>query len=211
MKPTASKSKDKPTKLSKTTVGRFSRNYRRKPSSDTSQQHLRTVAGILARLFGVSAKTIRDVWVGRTWYRATFHMDHAKPFAPERLEKKAGRPKGSKDRKSRSCFATLSGGSHNKHLLGTNNQVGNKSCTKGRYGSLRHRACRVSAGSLRHAPSHAYPVKDAFSRGNADSRSWANFPKIISSSCGFEDPFREDWELALQCNELESRDGDWIG
>ncbi len=41
--------------------------------------------------------------------------------------------------------------------------------------------------------------------------SWANFPMIISSSCRFEDPFREDWEIALQYNELESRDGDWIG
>ena len=162
----------------------------------------RTKAGVLARFYGVSVKTIRDVWVGRTWYRATFHMDHAKPFAPERLEKKAGRPKGSKDRKPRSCLATRSDASDIDPLSETGDQVGNNTCAQG------------WDDKLRHAPSCACPVsavKDAFTWGDADNRSWANFPMIISSSSGFEDPFREDWELALQCNELVSWDGDWIG
>jgi hypothetical protein len=59
-------------------------------------------AGILARAYGVSVKTVRDIWVGRTWYRATFHLDPTKPFIPERLQKRAGRPRGAKDRKPRS-------------------------------------------------------------------------------------------------------------
>ena len=58
-------------------------------------------AEILARMYGVTAKTIRDIWIGRTWYRATFNLDPSTHYAPERLEKKAGRPKGAKDSKPR--------------------------------------------------------------------------------------------------------------
>jgi hypothetical protein len=42
-------------------------------------------AGALARTYGVSVKTVRDIWVGRTWYRATFDLDTSKPISPERL------------------------------------------------------------------------------------------------------------------------------
>ena len=55
----------------------------------------------MSKIYGVSVKTIRDIWIGRTWYRATCHLDHTQPVAPERLQKKAGRPKGVKDSKKR--------------------------------------------------------------------------------------------------------------
>ena len=64
-------------------------------------------AGALARMYGVCVKTVRDIWGGRTWYRATFHLDQSKPFTPERLQKKAGRPKGAKDRKPRARKITF--------------------------------------------------------------------------------------------------------
>ena len=58
-------------------------------------------ATIVARFFGVSSKTVRDIWVGRTWYRATQHLDPLRDDASERLQKRPGRPKGAKDRKPR--------------------------------------------------------------------------------------------------------------
>jgi len=66
-------------------------------------------AGALARTFGVSVKTIRDIWIGRTWYRATFDLDPCKQEeAPIRLHKKPGRPRGAKDSKPRTKKAALS-------------------------------------------------------------------------------------------------------
>ena len=58
-------------------------------------------ATVVARFFGVSSKTVRDIWVGRTWYRATQHLDPSRADAFERLQKRPGRPKGAKDRKPR--------------------------------------------------------------------------------------------------------------
>ena len=58
-------------------------------------------AGIVAVMYGVSAKTVRDIWVGRTWYRETYSLDQTKMPVMDRLIKKAGRPKGIKDKKPR--------------------------------------------------------------------------------------------------------------
>ena len=69
-----------------------------KPAPGTME---RTRAGSLSKVYGVSVKTIRDIWIGRTWYRATCHLDQTQPLAPERRHKKAGRPKGVKDSKKR--------------------------------------------------------------------------------------------------------------
>jgi hypothetical protein len=72
--------------------------YRYKPEPFSKQENR---AGALAKMFGVSVKTIRDIWVGRTWYRATYNLDSSKAPTIDRLLKKAGRPKGSKDSKPR--------------------------------------------------------------------------------------------------------------
>jgi hypothetical protein len=61
----------------------------------------RNRATVLAQKYGVSVKTVRDIWVGRTWYRATYLLDKDQPVQEERLLKRAGRPLGAKDRKPR--------------------------------------------------------------------------------------------------------------
>ena len=61
----------------------------------------RARAAFLSKKYGVSVKTVRDIWIGRTWYRATFHLDPSKPIAAERLQRQPGRPKGAKDRQPR--------------------------------------------------------------------------------------------------------------
>lgn len=65
-------------------------------------------AAAIASEYGVSVKTVRDIWIGRTWYRSTYHLDAANPPALERLLKKIGRPKGARDKKPR-AIGTASG------------------------------------------------------------------------------------------------------
>ena len=55
----------------------------------------------IAKLFGISPKTVRDIWKGRTWYRQTLALEHSRPDAAERLARRSGRPKGSKDKQQR--------------------------------------------------------------------------------------------------------------
>jgi hypothetical protein len=67
---------------------------------DVNSQYRKT-AETLSRIYGVSAKTVRDIWLGRTWYRETYHLDKDKAPLTNRLMKKAGRPKGAKDSRPR--------------------------------------------------------------------------------------------------------------
>jgi hypothetical protein len=60
-------------------------------------------AASLAKVYLVGEKTIRDIWTGRTWFRELMHLDPARASMLERL-KLPGRPKGSKDKKSRQEF-----------------------------------------------------------------------------------------------------------
>ena len=55
----------------------------------------------IAKLFGISPKTVRDIWKGRTWYRQTLPLEHSRSDAAERLARRSGRPKGSKDKQQR--------------------------------------------------------------------------------------------------------------
>jgi hypothetical protein len=52
----------------------------------------------VANVYGVSEKTVRDIWKGRTWSRETSHLDTSRPLRLKPL----GRPKGSRDTKPRS-------------------------------------------------------------------------------------------------------------
>ena len=72
--------------------------FKYKPATSSKEKYS---AAVLARFYGVSVKTVRDIWVGRTWYRSTFHLDPSKPILADRLEKKPGRPRGAKDSKPR--------------------------------------------------------------------------------------------------------------
>ena len=47
--------------------------------------------------FGVSDKTVRDIWKGRTWTKETLHLDTARVV----VQKNIGRPKGTRDSKPR--------------------------------------------------------------------------------------------------------------
>ena len=58
-------------------------------------------AKLVGQHYNVSAKTVRDIWNSRTWYRETHHLEPSRSDAKERLSKRPGRPKGSKDRKPR--------------------------------------------------------------------------------------------------------------
>ena len=72
-----------------------------------------TNAAALSKLYGVSEKTVRDIWTGRTWSKETWHLDESRPFPT----KKMGRPFGRKDaqpRKSRS-FRTIPESSSKSH------------------------------------------------------------------------------------------------
>lgn len=60
----------------------------------------------IAKAYGVSSKTIRDIWLGRTWYRATYDLDQSKPPSLAKLSKKIGRPAGAKDRNPRKSKAS---------------------------------------------------------------------------------------------------------
>ena len=63
-------------------------------STSSYPKLVRPTATSVARAFGVSEKTIRDIWNGRTWYDETLPLDLSRPSKPP---KKTGRPLGSKD------------------------------------------------------------------------------------------------------------------
>ncbi len=54
-------------------------------------------AAKVANIFGVSEKTVRDIWKGRTWINETWHLDTSRVV----VQKNIGRPKGARDSKPR--------------------------------------------------------------------------------------------------------------
>jgi hypothetical protein len=60
----------------------------------------RGACATIAKQYGVTPKTVRDIWSGRTWFRATCPTGET-VLNPDRYQKRPGRPKGSKDRKPR--------------------------------------------------------------------------------------------------------------
>jgi hypothetical protein len=54
-------------------------------------------AANIATLYGVSEKTVRDIWKGRTWCDETWHLDTTRVLQTKRI----GRPKGCRDSKPR--------------------------------------------------------------------------------------------------------------
>jgi hypothetical protein len=75
--------------------------FKHKSAGQVWSRNSKSNAAKLGEVFGVSPKTIRDIWVGRTWYRETFHLDPSRTDAHERLGRHVGRPKGAKDRRPR--------------------------------------------------------------------------------------------------------------
>ena len=52
---------------------------------------------VLATLYHVNEKTVRDIWKGRTWSKETRHLDTSRPLQQKQL----GRPKGRRDTQPR--------------------------------------------------------------------------------------------------------------
>ena len=75
--------------------------YKLRPDGSQNNKMRILSATRVARQYGVSSKTIRDIWVCRTWYRETFHLDPSRSDAAERLMRRTGRPQGAKDSKPR--------------------------------------------------------------------------------------------------------------
>ena len=158
----------------------------------------RDKAGILARVYGVSVKTIRDIWVGRTWYRATFNLDPSKPITPERLQRRAGRPKGAKDstpraRKLASSINEYEGDFDASTLSSTPGQ------------RIQHGHANLTPREARNAHHGPPPSVHSTEAGVATERErdahirasgWLDFPTGIPAE-GFQDPFFEDWASAL--------------
>lgn len=67
-------------------------------SDDINRNKFRKGSSELARAYGVSPKTIRDIWQSRTWSHATIHLGNGQASP---LMKNVGRPKGSRDTQPR--------------------------------------------------------------------------------------------------------------
>ena len=61
-------------------------------------RHHKPSAVMIAGMFNVSEKAIRDIWSARTWAAATEHLD---PQRIQCVKNKPGRPVGRKDAKKR--------------------------------------------------------------------------------------------------------------
>ena len=121
-------------------------------------------ADMLASLYGVSVKTIRDIWVGRTWYRSTCHLDPSKPVNLHRLQRKPGRPLGAKDSKPRVVQPTR-----------------RESPPSPSSAAVIATSCHTSAAAFDVWRQASTPLADWL-----DGGSWA-------ASAGWDDPFHDDW------------------
>lgn len=148
--------------------------FKSRPASQTFERY---AASMIAKAHRVSIKTIRDIWIGRTWYRSTAHLDPSKPISIERLEKKPGRPKGAKDAKPRTRKwykrALQDENSTEKDLESPRSSQGSPVQEGVSFGAT----CQLVTPSV-----------DLFSRGMA--LEMEIFGNIVQE---LRDPFHEDW------------------
>ena len=130
-------------------------------------------AAVVAKQYGVTAKAVRDIWVGRTWYRETHHLDPSRPDTAKRLMRKIGRPKGARDLKPRT----------KKIIDGTSKSRDEISCDKLRKLQL----AELAAASLHLASNSSLPVD---SRARMDATEYVLSEEL---SANFADPFHGDW------------------
>ena len=140
--------------------------FQNKPPN--GDRHLRR-ADMLASLYGVSVKTIRDIWIGRTWYRSTCHLDPSKPVNVHRLQCKPGRPLGAKDSKPRVVQPT-------------------RRVTPPYLANSDVRSVSDSASSLSAPP----PFADVWRKASTPLADWLDGGSWAASA-GWDDPFHDDW------------------
>ena len=63
-----------------------------KLDDDRLPSNQRISSSAVGQLFGVSEKTVRDIWKGRTWIRERVHLDPSRAAIADRTLKRPGRP-----------------------------------------------------------------------------------------------------------------------
>ncbi len=121
-------------------------------------------AAAVARSFGVNEKTVRDIWVGRTWIREIMHLDPARAAKAGSL-KMPGRPtKRSKTTNHKYCQA--------------NN----------------HTPCCLCDRTIEFTSDTAvFSVMYAIREGPPDPSSEPPLARMSEASRADEDPFHDDW------------------
>ena len=142
-------------------------------------------AKLVGQYYNVSTKTVRDIWNSRTWYRETHHLEPSRSDAKERLSKRPGRPKGSKDRKPR-VRKMFSLSSHADFVdpgqlqpvnMGIINDLASQQ-------NIVYESC--SAVSWTNATSNP--------RTDDSAPSWAAIVDACAAGPNFGDPFHDDWK-----------------
>jgi hypothetical protein len=134
----------------------------------------------LGLIYGVNSKTIRDIWLGRTWYRETYHLDQDHPPMMSRLLRKAGRPKGVKDSKPRV-----------KKIRSPNSEPV----------LIEEARCGQTVPCMMIRPLHDLSLSDDFEQLELEI-----FNASARSKEPFEDPFHDDWAYWTTSNLLTTAD-----
>jgi hypothetical protein len=138
----------------------------------------------VARAYGVSEKTVRDIWASRTWKKETWHLDTSIPL----ILKKQGRPLGSKDRTQRKIKLPPQ---YQAVVSGTETQATEYVRTIGYNDSLPELYDTVVVQT--HTKDHAKIQKTNPDSQNPSDRSTLGL--VISSSC----PTIDDLLFNLEC------------
>jgi hypothetical protein len=139
----------------------------------------------VANVYGVSGKTVRDIWKGRTWSRETSHLDTSRPL----LLKPLGRPKGRRDTKPRS-----------KRVSGRTILTGSAAQEPGRHGVqiARHGAARLAfEQDALHAPLSYHANLNYLIAGAAQSTGSAAFSDKPSAAYRSGAPW---WTSSTLCH-----------
>ena len=158
----------------------------------------RSNAKRVAKLYGISSKTVKDIWMGKTWYRATHFLDPNRADAIQRLGKRPGRPKGAKDRKPRRLSSKSGQRTSSKETVIASDTTLQPKRPDQNHSGVFHTLCHPdrSSGAERlagndgirdvfcastHLQLHRAITNDAF-----DSH-------LKATNQSFDDPFHNDW------------------
>ena len=142
----------------------------------------------IAKLFGVSPKTVRDIWNGRTWYRETLLLDPSRADAAERLMRRSGRPKGAKDKRQR-ARRQVGGGQPTSFCCARPGDINMSDAEyPGHAGQAVASAVSCSANYLAMSKVNYHMVHNLPAMGtNEKALHW------LATAVGCTDPFHDDW------------------
>jgi hypothetical protein len=148
-----------------------------------SKNGLKLSATKVAHAYGISEKTVRDIWTGRTWKQTTWHLDNSRPL----VLKKRGRPQGSKDRQPRKQSAVL-----NRIMVASvESEIALERKNHGR-----------THGSLQITTMDSSRLISVLSRSNSTIDDVLfDWDFMVFAECLSRNPFDEDW----------APDSDWSG